>query len=381
MFTVNHNIVCAPCSSQLEIASHELQYCQDRVQLYHVSKNQLSVCVDDPSGSDVVANQISIVDDLPDHSIVPDQCIRNVPDQLIRTVPDHSIVPDQCIRNVPDQCIRKVPDHSIVPDQCIRKAPDHSIVPDQCIRMGPDHCIVPAQNFHVDQSCIHSVPDHTLGSDINSAGGSVESGSDLILHDDQGVEVYIAGIQTVSYLNAKATEWVPEEACNPTTELCSLVSASSACDGGIAQPAQNFHVKEKSLLKAVELFVESQSMGSVVEPRCGGCKCGKCPIHGQKYSFHEQQEHDIIDNNLRHVEIDGKTRWITELPWKCPRNTLPRNEKAAHQNLCSLRRSLEKKPGLGGEYDEQVDDMLNRRAAIILSEKQSFSPDRVQHTC
>ena len=56
LFTVNHHIVCAPCSSELEIASHELQYCQDRVQLYHISKNPSSVHVYDPACSNVSAN-------------------------------------------------------------------------------------------------------------------------------------------------------------------------------------------------------------------------------------------------------------------------------------------------------------------------------------
>ena len=34
-----------------------------------------------------------------------------------------------------------------------------------------------------------------------------------------------------------------------------------------------------------ELFFESQTLGVMVEPHCGGCKCGKCPIPGSKFSF------------------------------------------------------------------------------------------------
>lgn len=47
-----------------------------------------------------------------------------------------------------------------------------------------------------------------------------------------------------------------------------------------------------------ELFFKADSLGTVVEPRCGGCKCSRCPVPGSSYSFQEQKEYDIISNNL-----------------------------------------------------------------------------------
>ena len=200
--------------------------------------------------------------------------------------------------------------------------------------------------------------------------GAVTDGSIVA---EQGVGVYVAGVRTVSYLNAEAVEWVPGEACEPVAELLVESESLGVGDGVVAQSAQTFHVNEKLLLEAVELFVESQDLGTVVEPRCGGCKCGKCPIHGQKYCFKEQQEHDVINNKLYRVEVDGKIRWMTEYPWKCLRSVLPRNEKAAYQNLCSLQRSFDKNPGLEEEFNKQVEEMIARGAAVVLSEEQLSS--------
>ena len=109
-----------------------------------------------------------------------------------------------------------------------------------------------------------------------------------MIERNQGVPVQVAGVRTVSYLNAEASEWAPAETCEPMAKLLLKSESADDGDGVVAQSIRTFHVNEKLLLEAVELFVESQSLGSVVEPRCGGCKCGKCPIHGQKYSFREQ---------------------------------------------------------------------------------------------
>ena len=47
-----------------------------------------------------------------------------------------------------------------------------------------------------------------------------------------------------------------------------------------------------------DLFFKADSLGTIVEPRCGDCKCSKCPVPGSLYSFREQQEYDVIWNNL-----------------------------------------------------------------------------------
>ena len=48
-----------------------------------------------------------------------------------------------------------------------------------------------------------------------------------------------------------------------------------------------------------ERFFQLEALGTVVEPRCGSCKCTKCPVPGSQYSFKDQKELDIIQNNLK----------------------------------------------------------------------------------
>ena len=115
-----------------------------------------------------------------------------------------------------------------------------------------------------------------------------------------------------------------------------------------------------------DYFFNAESLGVAVDPKCGDCKCSKCPIGGAKFSFKEQQDYDIIRDNL-HYDAEN-SRWVTEYPWLCERSTLPKNDKAAMQNLLSLERRLSKHPEQAKEWCDQIQEMVNRGAAIVLSE-------------
>ena len=58
----------------------------------------------------------------------------------------------------------------------------------------------------------------------------------------------------------------------------------------VVKPVQNFVRLEACAAKvtaspAVEDFVNGKGLGIEVNPRCGGCKYGKCPASGHSYSF------------------------------------------------------------------------------------------------
>ena len=40
----------------------------------------------------------------------------------------------------------------------------------------------------------------------------------------------------------------------------------------------------------IDQFVLGEELGTEITPRCGGCRCGKCPFSGHTYSFKEEQE-------------------------------------------------------------------------------------------
>ena len=91
------------------------------------------------------------------------------------------------------------------------------------------------------------------------------------------------------------------------------------------------HAVKSSPFTDEDLFFKSESLGTVVDPRCGGCKCGKCAIPGQKYNFKDQQEFDYIQNKL--IYDSELKRWFTQYPWKTDRSALPKNDRAAYQSI------------------------------------------------
>ena len=121
-------------------------------------------------------------------------------------------------------------------------------------------------------------------------------------------------------------------------------------------------------LSGKDIFFKSGSLGTVVEPKCGSCKCSKCPVPGVRYSFKEQREYDVINNNLYRVK-DLK-RWFTKYPWHCNRNFLPKNDRIAYQSLMSLEKRLSLNPEWADAFCKQVEEMLERGAAVHLTEEE-----------
>ena len=116
------------------------------------------------------------------------------------------------------------------------------------------------------------------------------------------------------------------------------------------------------------LFYEADALGTAIEPKCGGCKCDKCPIPGSKFSFREQQAHDIINNNL--FRVMDEQRWYTSLPWKDGRHVLPKNDKSALKDLMKVEKMLQSNPEKSAELCRQVDEMIESGVAIRLSEQE-----------
>ena len=47
-------------------------------------------------------------------------------------------------------------------------------------------------------------------------------------------------------------------------------------------------------------FIEGEELGTLVQPKCGECKCSKCPIMGCSFLFNEEQELSIMRSNLKY---------------------------------------------------------------------------------
>ena len=85
---------------------------------------------------------------------------------------------------------------------------------------------------------------------------------------------------------------------------------------------------------------EIENLGIECEPRCGGCKRGKCAIGSNNYTLQEEREVNLIQNNLEY-DKKGK-RWIAEYPWIKDQKNLPDNERVAIAKLISTENRLER---------------------------------------
>ena len=115
----------------------------------------------------------------------------------------------------------------------------------------------------------------------------------------------------------------------------------------------------------VNSFIAGEEMGTAVDPKCGNCKCGKCPTLGHTYSFTEQQELDIIKQGLSYDKI--KERWVVDYPWIINPEKLPNNYLACRSRLISLERSLMRDESWAKAYNLQIQDMIDRQVARKLS--------------
>ena len=115
-------------------------------------------------------------------------------------------------------------------------------------------------------------------------------------------------------------------------------------------------------------FIQGEDLGVEVQPRCGACQCGKCPIRGHTYSFKEEQELQIIRNNLKYDP--EKKRWTTSYPWIVNPSTLPDNYAAALATLRNTERTLKKDLAWSEIYSAQIQDMVDRGVARKLSKEE-----------
>ena len=107
-------------------------------------------------------------------------------------------------------------------------------------------------------------------------------------------------------------------------------------------------------------FFRLEQLGTMVEPRCGQCRCGKCPVPGSRYSFREECELKMIEENLSYDEQRGA--WITSYPYLFPRDTLKGSKELAFKTMVATEKTLIKR-GLGPAYQHQIEDMLERGVA------------------
>ena len=126
-------------------------------------------------------------------------------------------------------------------------------------------------------------------------------------------------------------------------------------------------------------FIFGDDLGTEITPRCGSCRCGKCPVVGHTYSFKEEQELKLIHENL---EYDVANQcWVTSYPWLVDLSTLPNNYHAALPTLRKTEQTLSKDKQWAETYQRQMEDMLDRGVAKRRKKRKVLAiQSRVRHS-
>ena len=115
-------------------------------------------------------------------------------------------------------------------------------------------------------------------------------------------------------------------------------------------------------------FILGEEMGIDSVPRCGNCKCGKCPLPGHNLSFKEEQELEMIRNGLTYNAADKC--WTSSYPWLISPEQLPQNYSSALATLRGTEKRLLGDTKWAQSYGDQIIDMINRGVARKLSPRE-----------
>ena len=124
----------------------------------------------------------------------------------------------------------------------------------------------------------------------------------------------------------------------PKVEV-SVQNGQVALDSYMYKVENQIHVNSylnKESLSSQSTFFDRENLCTVVEPRCGQCKCGRCLVPGSRYSHREEGELKMIKDNLKH----NRKCWETNYPFLFPRELLQGTRKSGEQVLLSKENSL-----------------------------------------
>ena len=161
---------------------------------------------------------------------------------------------------------------------------------------------------------------------------------------------------------------------HPIFENPQIVNIEGSCliSGSQCEPTEQssqtcMSIKSEECSSAAR-FILGEELGTTVDPKCGACRCGKCPLVGHTYSFIEQQELDLIRRGLKYDE--EARHWTATYPWIANPANLPNNYKPVLATLKRVEQSLLKDPKWSQSYTEQIHDMISRGVARKLTEQE-----------
>ena len=118
----------------------------------------------------------------------------------------------------------------------------------------------------------------------------------------------------------------------------------------------------------MDQFLSIESVGVRCNPKCGGCRCGKCHTGGKDMTLIEEKEYDMIKDGLVFNQNTG--RWLANYPWIIDPKNLSNNRDFAYALLMSTEKRLNKNQLHAKTYQKQINDMLERKVAREVSKQE-----------
>ena len=86
-------------------------------------------------------------------------------------------------------------------------------------------------------------------------------------------------------------------------------------------------------------FWNLEKLGTTVEPGCGSCRCGKCPVPGSRFSFKEESELKMIDKGLSYYDSEHQC-WVAKYPYLYLRESLKGTREVAYRLMIATEKML-----------------------------------------
>ena len=127
---------------------------------------------------------------------------------------------------------------------------------------------------------------------------------------------------------------------------------------------------EKELLE----FFHLENIGVECRPRCGGCRCGRCPTGAKQMTIKDEKDYEYF-KSLMHLEKEGTENdpgpyWETFQPWIIDKTDLVDNKPAVLGVMNSTLRKLNKEPNWRKIYERQLLDLIEKKFAREVSKEE-----------
>ena len=124
-------------------------------------------------------------------------------------------------------------------------------------------------------------------------------------------------------------------------------------------------------------FLTIESLGVQCNPKCGGCRCGTCPLGGKPYSIKEERELKLIEDNL---EFKGD-QWVAGLPFIKDPNLLPSDYDYVLKRFKANERRLMEEPSWNKVYHQRMKEFISNFARKVSSQEITLHKERCHYVC